>query len=54
MIVIPKGVRHCPVTLDGEEVAVMLFEPTGVVNTEDVLMNGLTNAVEDFHDLGEK
>jgi mannose-6-phosphate isomerase-like protein (cupin superfamily) len=54
MIVIPKGVRHCPVTMDGEEVAVMLFEPTGVVNTGDAPVDGLTNAVEDFRHLCEK
>ncbi|CDH11213.1 uncharacterized protein ZBAI_02999 [Zygosaccharomyces bailii ISA1307] len=49
MIVIPKGVRHCPVTQKGEEVAVMLLEPTGVINTGDAPnTEGLTNAVEDF------
>lgn len=49
MIVIPKGMRHCPVTQKGEEVAVMLLEPTGVINTGDApTTEGLTNAVEDF------
>lgn len=49
MIVVPKGVRHCPVTRDGEEVSVMLFEPIGVVNTGDAeTTEGLTNAVEDI------
>lgn len=31
MFVVPRGVEHCPVT-EGE-VAAMLIEPTGVVNT---------------------
>ena len=49
LLVIPKGVRHCPVTQKGEEVAVMLLEPTGVINTGDAATTeGLTNAVEDF------
>lgn len=48
MIIVPKGVRHCPVTRDGEEVSVMLIEPTGVINTGDAeTTEGLTNAVED-------
>lgn len=52
MIVIPKGTRHCPVTQKGEEVAVMLLEPTGVINTGDApITEGLTNAVEDFRNL---
>lgn len=51
IIVIPKGVRHCPVTKNGEEVSVMLLEPTGVINTGDApTTEGLTNAVEDFRD----
>lgn len=49
MIIVPKGVRHCPVTHDGEEVSVMLIEPTGVINTGDAeTTEGLTNAVEDI------
>lgn len=53
MIIVPKGVRHCPVTRDGEEVSVMLIEPTGVINTGDAeTTEGLTNAVEDIR--GEK
>lgn len=52
LLVIPKGVRHCPVTRGGEEVAVMLLEPTGVVNTGDAATTeGLTNAVEDFRQI---
>jgi mannose-6-phosphate isomerase-like protein (cupin superfamily) len=33
LFVVPRGMEHCPVT-DGE-VAVMLIEPRGVVNTGD-------------------
>ncbi|MCP3821227.1 cupin domain-containing protein [Streptomyces sp. A3M-1-3] len=33
LFVVPRGVEHCPVA--EEETAIMLFEPTGVVNTGD-------------------
>lgn len=33
MIVVPKGVEHNPYTKDGEEVWVMLFEPTATLHT---------------------
>jgi mannose-6-phosphate isomerase-like protein (cupin superfamily) len=33
MIVVPRGVEHCPTA--EEEVHVLLFEPTGTVNTGD-------------------
>ena len=39
MIVIPKGVEHCPVA--EEEVEVMLFEPASTLNTGNV-QNELT------------
>lgn len=49
VLVVPRGVRHCPVTKDGMEVVVMLMEPGGVVNTGDAeRAEGLTNAVEDL------
>ncbi|KIM93720.1 hypothetical protein OIDMADRAFT_21489 [Oidiodendron maius Zn] len=49
LVVVPKGVRHCPVTKDGEEVEVLLFETAGVVNTGDAKRTpGLTNEVEDI------
>jgi mannose-6-phosphate isomerase-like protein (cupin superfamily) len=35
IIVVPKGVEHCPLTLT-EEVHVMLIEPAGTVNTGNV------------------
>ena len=39
MIVVPKGIEHCPRTKDGEEVQLLLFEKlstkhTGTVTTE--------------------
>ncbi|WP_046754917.1 cupin domain-containing protein [Kordia jejudonensis] len=33
MAIIPKGVEHCPVTKNNEEVKVLLFEPKMTVNT---------------------
>lgn len=36
IIVVPRGVRHCPMTKDGEEVCVMLFEKLGIKHTGDV------------------
>lgn len=49
IFVVPKGVRHCPVTKDGEETVVLLMEPSGVVNTGDSEpVEGRTNAVEDI------
>ncbi|GAD98131.1 hypothetical protein NECHADRAFT_77368 [Paecilomyces variotii No. 5] len=49
IFVVPKGVRHCPVTKDGEETVVLLMEPSGVVNTGDSApVEGRTNAVEDI------
>jgi hypothetical protein len=46
---VPKGVRHCPATKNGEEVVVLLLEKAGTVNTGDAdRAEGLTNDVEDF------
>ncbi|CAL5871610.1 uncharacterized protein PFLUO_LOCUS5863 [Penicillium psychrofluorescens] len=46
MVVIPKGVRHRPVT-NGQECAIMVLEPSSVVNTGDATdTKGLKNAVE--------
>lgn len=48
--VIPKGMRHCPVTVAGEECSIMVIEPSGVVNTGDATdTRGLKNAVEVLH-----
>lgn len=33
MIVIPRGVEHCPRADDDEEAHVLLFEPAGTLNT---------------------
>ncbi|KAK3176957.1 hypothetical protein OEA41_008283 [Lepraria neglecta] len=43
VFVVPKGVEHCPKA--DEEVAVMLLEPMGVVNTGDSERGDLTIAV---------
>lgn len=37
IIVVPKGVRHCPMTKNGEEVHIMLFEKLTVKHTGDVV-----------------
>ena len=42
VFVVPKGVEHCPKA--DEEVAVMLLEPKGVVNTGDSERGDLTTA----------
>jgi mannose-6-phosphate isomerase-like protein (cupin superfamily) len=44
MIVVPKGVEHCPAA--AEECEIMLFERAGVVNTGDAASNSLTNPTE--------
>jgi len=36
MIVVPKGVEHCPVTKNGEEVHVLLFEKLSTAHTGNV------------------
>ena len=36
IIVVPKGVKHCPMTKDGEEVHIMLFEKLTTKHTGDV------------------
>ncbi len=36
MIIVPKGVEHNPYTRDGEEVWVLLFEPTSTMHTGEV------------------
>ncbi len=36
IIVVPKGVKHCPKTKDGEEVHIMLFEKLSTKHTGDV------------------
>ena len=45
MTVIPKGVRHKPVAVDGP-VHILLLERAGVVNTGDAETNALTRAVK--------
>lgn len=37
IIVVPKGVEHCPMTKNGEEVHLMLFEKISVKHTGDVV-----------------
>lgn len=37
MIIVPKGVEHFPRTENGEEVWVMLFEPTATLHTGSVV-----------------
>lgn len=36
IIVVPKGVEHCPTTHDGEEVHLLLFEKLTTAHTGDV------------------
>lgn len=36
LIVVPKGVEHCPATKDGEEVHLLLFEKLTTAHTGDV------------------
>lgn len=36
IIVVPKGVEHCPMTKDGEEVHIMLFEKLSTRHTGEV------------------
>ena len=43
VFVVPKGVEHCPKA--EEEVAVMLLEPKGVVNTGDSGRGDVTREV---------
>lgn len=37
IIVVPKGVEHCPKTKDGEEVHVLLFEKLSTVHTGNII-----------------
>ena len=37
IIVVPKGVEHCPRTVDGQEVQVLLFESLTTKHTGDVI-----------------
>jgi mannose-6-phosphate isomerase-like protein (cupin superfamily) len=48
ILVVPKGVEHCPRTEEGEEAAILLIEPRGVVNTGEVVGSELTNEVRDL------
>ncbi|QLG44857.1 cupin domain-containing protein [Costertonia aggregata] len=36
IIVVPKGIEHCPSTKDGEEVHLLLFEKLGTAHTGEV------------------
>ena len=36
IIVVPKGLEHCPATAEGEEVHILLFEKKSVAHTGDV------------------
>jgi mannose-6-phosphate isomerase-like protein (cupin superfamily) len=48
LFVVPKGMEHCPKTEDGQEVAILLIEPKGVVNTGNTEVSHLTKAVVDL------
>jgi mannose-6-phosphate isomerase-like protein (cupin superfamily) len=48
LFVVQKGLQHCPKTEEGEEVAIMLIEPKGVVNTGDALESTQTNEVKEL------
>ena len=37
IIVVPKGVEHCPRTVNGQEVQVLLFESQSTKHTGDVI-----------------
>ncbi len=37
LIVVPKGVEHCPSTKDGEEVHILLFEKASTKHTGDAV-----------------
>lgn len=37
LIIVPKGVEHCPLTKDNEEVHIMLFEKQGIAHTGNVI-----------------
>lgn len=37
IIVVPKGVEHCPITKNGEEVHVLLFEKLTTAHTGNVI-----------------
>jgi len=37
IIVVPKGVEHCPATIDGKEVHLLLFEKLSTAHTGDVI-----------------
>lgn len=45
IIVVPKGVKHCPMTKNNEEVHIMLFEKLTTKHTGDV---EATLTVEDY------
>lgn len=45
MIVVPRGVEHCPKA--DEEVCVMLFEPAGTVNTGNAAEDARTRTALD-------
>lgn len=36
LIVVPRGVPHCPSTRDGEEVLLLLFEKSGISHTGNI------------------
>ena len=36
LIVVPRGVEHCPATQEGEEVELMLFEKQSIAHTGKV------------------
>ena len=48
LIVVPKGVEHCPRTRDGEEVHLLLFEKLSVKHTGDLKTD---RTVEDYPEI---
>lgn len=43
-IIIPKGTEHCPIA--DEEVSVMLFEPSGTLNTGNIINEFTRNDIQ--------
>ncbi len=48
LIVVPKGVEHCPKTRDGEEVHLLLFEQLATKHTGDLTTE---KTVEDYPEI---
>lgn len=44
IIVVPKGIEHCPKTANGEEVHLLLFEKLSTKHTGDIMHEKTQNA----------